>query len=187
MPYAIVMLIEETAAPRIATLWHALAERDGNAQVKFSDEQVRFNYPPHITLATVDDTADPDALVETLKAMVAGWKPVPVAFDSIAILPRKPVAPMLARPNVTVELLKLNAEVCDALSLDLIKSYHKPPVWQPHVTLARDIPPEKCGDALLAVLERWTGFETTLDRAALVRFRQEEKNWRVTELWNARL
>ena len=79
MPYAIVMLIEETAAPRIATLWHALAERDGNGQVKFSDEQVRFNYPPHITLATVDDTADPDVLVETLKAIVAGWKPVPVA------------------------------------------------------------------------------------------------------------
>ena len=94
---------------------------------------------------------------------------------------------MLARPNVTVELLNLNEEVCDALSLDLIKSYHKPPVWQPHVTLARDIAPEKCGDALLAVLERWSGFETTLDRVALVRFRQEEKNWRVTELWNAQL
>jgi hypothetical protein len=94
---------------------------------------------------------------------------------------------VLARPNVTVELLKLNKEVCDAFPLDLIKSYHKPPMWQPHVTLARDIPPEKCGDALLAVLERWTGFETTLDRAALVRFRQEEENLRVTELWNARL
>src|SRR5262249_1617688 len=104
MPYAIVMLIEETAAPRIATPRHALAERESNGQVKFSDEQVRFNYPPHITLATFDDTADPHALVETLKATAAGWKPVPVAFDSIAILPRKPVRPMLARPNVTVEL-----------------------------------------------------------------------------------
>jgi hypothetical protein len=34
MPYAIVVLIEETAAPRIATLWHALAERDGNGASK---------------------------------------------------------------------------------------------------------------------------------------------------------
>jgi 2'-5' RNA ligase len=187
MPYAIVMNVEATTAPRLTLLWHVLAEKDADGQVKFSDDQVRFNYAPHVTLVAVDDVADPDALIEMLQPIVAGWTPLSVTFDSIAVLPRKPVVPMLARPNVTVELLKLNKEVCDALPLDLIKSYHKPPVWQPHVTLARDIPPEKCGDALVAVLERWSGFAATLDRVALVYSRQEGKNWHVRELWNARL
>jgi hypothetical protein len=94
MPYAIVMHVEKTTAARIATLWDVLAERDEVGRVKFSDEQIRFNYPPHITL-TVVDTAGPDVLVETLKPIVAGWRPLPISFDSITILPRKPVAPML--------------------------------------------------------------------------------------------
>jgi 2'-5' RNA ligase len=187
MPYAIVMHIEEASAPRIAILWDVLAEKDANGEVKFSDDQVRFNYPPHVTLVAVDDTADPDVLVETLKSNVAGWTPLPIAFDSIAFLPRKPAPPMLARPNVTAELLRLNKQVCDALPPDLIRSYHKPQRWQPHVTLARDIPPEKCGDALLAILERWSSFETTLDQVALVYFRLEDKNWHVRELWRTRL
>jgi len=102
MPYAIVMHIEEKTAPRIAMLWDILAEKDADGQVK---------------LAVVDDAADPDVLVETLKPIVAGWKPLPISFDSIAVLPRKPVAPMLARPNVTAEILKLNKEVCSALPL----------------------------------------------------------------------
>jgi len=187
MPYAVVMHIEETTAPRIAMLWNILAEKDSNGQVKFSDEQVRFNYRPHITLAVVDDAADPDVLVETLKAIVAGWTPLPISLDSIAVLPRKPAAPLLARPNVTAEFLKLNKEVCNALPPDSIRSYHRPKVWQPHITLARDIPPEKIGHALEAVLERWSGFETTLDHVALVYFRQEGKNWNVRELWRAQL
>src|SRR5215470_11342912 len=44
MPYAIVMHVEKTAAKRIAALWHVLAERDHVGRVKFSDEQIRFNY-----------------------------------------------------------------------------------------------------------------------------------------------
>src|SRR6516162_3191865 len=117
MPYAIVMHVEERTAPRIAMIWETLAQKDADGRVKFSDEQVRFNYRPHVTLAVVDDAADPDVLVETLKPIVAGWKPLPISFDSIAVLPRKPVAPMLARPNVTAEILKLNKEVCSALPL----------------------------------------------------------------------
>jgi 2'-5' RNA ligase len=187
MPYAIVMHIEETTAPRIAMLWDVLAQRNADGQVKFSDEQVRFNYPPHVTLAVVEETANPDLLVEALKPIVARWTALPISFDSIAVLPRVPVAPMLARPNVTAEFLKLNKEVCDALPLDLISSYHRPKFWQPHVTLARDISPEKLGDALAAVLQRWSGFETTLDQVALVYFRQEGKNCYVRELWRAQL
>ena len=187
MPYAIVMQIDAATAPHISRLWEVLAERDANGLVKFSDEQVRFNYPPHVTLVVIDDTADPNTLVETLKPIVAGWTPLHASFDSIAVLPRRPVVPMLARPNVTAEFLKLNKEVCDRLPPASAKSYHRPGVWQPHVTLARDIPPEKCGAALAAVLEKWSGFDTTLDRVALIYFRQEGKNWHVKELWRAEL
>jgi len=186
MPYAIVMHIEKTAAARIVTIWNVLAERDHFGRVKFSDEQIRFNYPPHDTLAVVD-AVNPDVLVETLKPMVAGWIPLPISFDSLAVLPRKPVAPMLARPNVTVELLQLHKEVFDALPPNSTSEYHRPKAWQPHVTLARDISPGKLGDALAAVLERWRAFETTLDQVALVYFRQQGTSWHVQEVWRAQL
>jgi 2'-5' RNA ligase len=186
VPYAIVMQIEKTAAARIATLWNVLAERNDVGRPKFSDEQIRFNYPPHVTLAVVD-TVDPDVFVETLKPMVARWTPLPISFDSLAILPRKPDAPMLARPNVTVEILQLHKEVCDALPPNSIREYHRSKAWQPHVTLARDISPDKLGDALATVLERWSAFETTLDQVALVYFSQQGTSWHVQEVWRAQL
>jgi 2'-5' RNA ligase len=186
VPYAIVMQIEKTAAARIATLWNVLAERNDVGRPKFSDEQIRFNYPPHVTLAVVD-TVDPNVFVETLKPMVARWTPLPISFDSLAILPRKPDAPMLARPNVTVEILQLHKEVCDALPPNSIREYHRSKAWQPHVTLARDISPNKLGDALAAVLERWSAFETTLDQVALVYFSQQGTSWHVQEVWRAQL
>jgi hypothetical protein len=58
MPYAIVMHIEETAAPRIAMLWDVLAQKNVDGQVKFSDEQVRFNCQPYVTLAVVKEMSD---------------------------------------------------------------------------------------------------------------------------------
>ena len=186
MPYAIVMHIEKTSAARIVALWNVLAERDDVGRVKFSDEQIRFNYPPHVTLAVVD-TVDPDILVDTLKQTVAGWRPLPISFDSLTVLPRKPVAPMLARPNVTVEILQLHKEVFDVLPPNSTSEYHRPKAWQPHVTLARDISPSKLGDALAAVLERWSAFETTLDQVALVYFRRRGTSWHVHEVWRAQL
>ena len=186
MPYAIVMHIEKTAAARIVALWNVLAERDDVGRIKFSDEQIRFNYPPHVTLAVVD-TVDPDLIVETLKPIIAGWRPLPIFFDSLAVLPRKPVAPMLARPNVSVEILQLHKEVFDALPSNSTSEYHRPEAWQPHVTLARDISPCKLGDALSAVLDRWSGFEATLDQVALVYFRQQGTSWHVEEVWRAQL
>ena len=186
MPYAIVMHIEKTAAAQIVALWNILAERDDIGRVKFSDEQIRFNYPPHVTLAVVD-TVDPDVLVETLKPLAAGWQPLPMPFDSLAVLPRKPVAPMLARPTVTVEILQLHKDVFDALPPNSTSEYHRPKAWQPHVTLARDISRSKLGDALAAVLERWSAFETTLDQVALVYFRQRGSSWHVQEVWRAQL
>jgi 2'-5' RNA ligase len=187
MPYAIVMHVEQTTAARIVTLWDVLAERDDAGRVKFSDEQIRFNYPPHITL-TVVDTADPDPLVEALKSIVASWTPLTISFDSIAVLPRKPIAPMIVRPNVTAEILKLHKEVFDVLPSNSTAVYHRPNAWQPHVTLARDIPSEKLGDALTAVLERWNAFETTLDQVAVVYFRQQHgRSGDVREVWRVRL
>jgi len=55
------------------------------------------------------------------------------------------------------------------------------------VTLARDIAPGKLGEALTAVLERWSAFETTLDQVALVYFRQQGTIWHVQEVWRAQL
>ena len=80
MPYAVVMLIEKPTAPGITALWKLLAEKDADGHAKFSDEQVKFNYPPYITLAAVEEAADPDALIETLKPIVAGWTPLPISL-----------------------------------------------------------------------------------------------------------
>jgi hypothetical protein len=42
--------------------------------------------------------------------------------------------------------------------------------------LAGDIPSEKLGDALAAVLERWNAFETTLHQMAVVLFQARGKS-----------
>src|SRR5215469_1101117 len=126
-------------------------------------------------------------LVDTLKQTVVGWRPLPISFDSLTVLPRKPVAPMLARPNVTIEILQLHKEVFDVLPPNSTSEYHRPKAWQPHVTLARDISPSKLGDAIAAVLERWSAFETTLDQVALVYFKQRGTSWHVQEVWRAQL
>jgi 2'-5' RNA ligase len=94
---------------------------------------------------------------------------------------------MLARPNVTVEILQLHKDVFDALPPSWTSEYHRPRAWQPHVTLARDISLGKLGEALTAVLERWSAFETTLDQVALVYFRQQGAIWHVQEVWRAQL
>jgi 2'-5' RNA ligase len=186
MPYAVVMHVEQTTATRIVKLWDILAKRDDAGRVIFSDEQIRFNYPPHITL-TVVDNADTDAVVEALKPIVASWAPLTISFDSIAVLPRKPIAPMILRPNVTAEILKLHKEVFDVLPSNSTSVYHRPNTWQPHVTLARDIPPETLGDALTAVLEQWNAFETTLDQVAVVYFTQQGKSEDLQEVWRVQL
>lgn len=187
MPYAIVMYIEKTSAPQITMLWRALAATGVGHEVLPRDEEIRFAHRPHVTLAVVDDAADPDFLVAALKKIVSNWTTLPILLDSIAILPRKPVLPMLARPNVTSELLKLNKDLCEALPSDLISSYHKPEVWQPHVTLARDILPEKIGRALETVLESWSSFETTLDQVALIHFSREGEERQMREIWSFQL
>jgi len=43
------------------------------------------------------------------------------------------------------------------------------------------------GEALAAVLERWSAIETTLDQVALVYFRQQGTSWHVQEVWRAQL
>lgn len=183
MTYPVVMLVREADAPRITRVWDMLAEGG------YSTDQVRFGYPPHVTVALFTDEAKPEVLSETLKKTIAGWKPLPVTFDSIAILPRS-VAPLLARPNVSSSLLAANNEICRRVSpdLDLIVPYSKPDVWQPHTTLARDIHSNVRGKAIEAVLKEWKPFETTLDRVALLdTYQDAQKNWHVKELWRCNL
>jgi 2'-5' RNA ligase len=183
MTYPVVMLVREVDAPRITRVWNILAEGG------YSTDQVRFGYPPHVTVALVTDKAKPEVLIERLKETVANWKPLPVTFDGIAILPRD-VAPLLARPNVSSSLLAANNEICRRVSPDLlmIVPYSMPGVWQPHTTLSRDIPPNIRGEALEAVLKEWKPFETTLDRVALLHTDQDaQKNWCVKELWRCNL
>jgi 2'-5' RNA ligase len=181
MTYPVVMLVNDADAPRITRAWDVLAEHN------YSQDQVRFGYPPHVTIALVKDDVKPEDLISKLKEITSDWKPLPVTFDSIAFLPR-PVAPMLARPNVTVELLKANEEVCRRVAPDSIVDYSKPGAWQPHTTLARDIKPEDRGPALRAVLESWEPLKTTLDRVAVLHTMQDEKTgWHVKELWRHQL
>lgn len=183
MTYPVVMLVKEADAPRITRVWDILAEEG------YSIDQVRFGYPPHVTVALITDKAKPEILIEKLTETTAGWKPLPVFFDSISILPR-PVAPLLARPNVSSSLLAANHEICRKVSpdLDLIVPYSKPDAWQPHTTLARNIPSNIRGKALEAVLKEWEPFETTLDRVALLHTDQDTQNNRhVKELWRCNL
>ena len=185
MPYAVVLNVRDEDAPRIVTCWNLLAEKDAAGQVKFSEDQRNSGFTPHITAAVLDDAAKPETLIATLAPMAAAWKSIPVEYDSLVVLPRNP-PPILARPVVTQELLDVNKKICGAMP-DQINAYSKPGIWQPHTTMARDVPAEKTGMALTALLEVWKPFKSMLDSVSLMHTRTEGKTWHIKHLWHAKL
>jgi 2'-5' RNA ligase len=162
MGYAITLRLDATAAAMVEAVWQALAS------CGVSDEAVRLGYAPHLTLAVLADSADPERLLAAAQQWAARWPPLPTTFASLGLFPGMPATLFLA-PVVTSELLERHAALLASLTGEPIDPYYQIGPYVPHVTLASDLNDPSAAVAALSPLP--LPITALLDRLDVVRFR----------------
>jgi 2'-5' RNA ligase len=132
MPYAITLRLDARAAAVVAAMWEALAARG------LSDEALRLDYPPHLTLAVCPDGADPARLIAAARERAGDWRALPISLASFGLFPGDPAVVFLA-PVVTAALLARHGELLASLGGDAVDPLYRCGHWVPHVTLAGDL------------------------------------------------
>jgi 2'-5' RNA ligase len=165
MAYAITLRLDTTAAVLVEAMWQVLASRG------VSDEALRLHYPPHLTLAVLADTADPEYLLAAARQCAARWRELPTTFASLGLFQGTPATLFLA-PVVTADLLARHAALLTALTGEPVDPHYQIGQFVPHVTLAKDVVDPAAAVAALGRLPM--PITAVLDRSDVVRFRPVE-------------
>jgi 2'-5' RNA ligase len=165
MGYAITLRLDAAAARVVEAMWRALASRG------VSDEALQLHYPPHLTLAVLADSADPERLLAAARQCAVQWPQLPVTFASLGLFPAAPSTMFLA-PVVTTELLERQAALLTSLTGEPVDPYYHVGRYVPHVTLAGDLVDAAAAVAALAPLP--LPITATLNQLDVVRFRPVE-------------
>jgi len=132
MPYAVVLLFEESSIHPIAAIKKSL--------VKFqSIEPDQNEIPPHLTLAIFDDI-DCSACEEKLEDLAEAFDIDAIHFDHLGLFTQNSYILFLAA-QTSLDLLEFHAEVHHMLSASTSGSWqiYQPGRWVPHITLAKSI------------------------------------------------
>ena len=163
MPYAVVLCLDDDASARVERLWRALAEQAGD------DDALRLGYPPHLTLAVLDEAAPADRVEEAAFRLARGWDALPVTLAGLGVFPGSPPV-VWAAPVVTERLLARHAALQAALAPLPVHPHYRPGAWVPHVTLSQQ-GQSTAGRAVEVAASVWDGpIGGRLDRIDLVRF-----------------
>jgi 2'-5' RNA ligase len=165
MGYAITLRLDAAAATVVEAMWQALASRG------VSDEALQLRYPPHLTLAILADSADPQLLVAAARQCAAQWPKLPSIFASLGLFRGTPSTIFLA-PIVTSELLGRHAALVSLLAGEPVDPYYAVGQFVPHVTLASDLADSAAAVAALGLSP--LPITSLLDRLDVVRFRPVE-------------
>jgi 2'-5' RNA ligase len=141
------LLLDDDLEAAVRREWAALAAADLPSQARHTAETNR----PHITLCVA--SAIPPYVETALKAALTGRLPIDLRLGGLLCFPARDATVVLARAVVpNVELLELQA-ICAALYAGLPGDGQRtqPGGWTAHVTLARDIPVEQVGKAIVAI------------------------------------
>jgi hypothetical protein len=113
---------------------------------------LKFNYPPHMTVLTCEE-ADIDGLRPLLVDFIASYPPVPVRFHSVATFNAEGGIIYLA-PVTDLPLLNLHASLWELISPHTRNSnlLYAPGYWVPHITMNMEVPEEKIGAVMDALL-----------------------------------
>ncbi|GIE81891.1 hypothetical protein Aph02nite_78410 [Actinoplanes philippinensis] len=121
------LVLDDTLDTAVRELWRILRAAGLRSLATHTHPSNR----PHITLAAA----------ESLEALPAVRLPVPVRLGPVRMLGRA-----LVRPADSPRLRELQAGVWRAL--DATNPLHAPDVWEPHVSLALNLPDRQRADAL---------------------------------------
>jgi 2'-5' RNA ligase len=86
MPYAVTLLLNEQAAEKACAVYCALS------RLNILHDQINLGYPPHLTLAVLDDRADVHALTNIVSSVAKDWRAWQVRIAGFGIFPGTPSA-----------------------------------------------------------------------------------------------
>jgi 2'-5' RNA ligase len=127
MPLAVTLPLEPVAGARVEAMMAKLTECVSHA------------YPPHISIAVLDDALDAAGLCQALVAEVTNWPALQVAFAGLGVFSADSTVLWLA-PKPTKGLLHVN--VCAMVGLQSVHPHYRPGEWVPHLTLAQGLTAE---------------------------------------------
>lgn len=167
MPCALTLPLDDAAAAEVQRMWLALAEQAD------TDDAIRLNYKPHITLAVLPDAAPVARVEEAAFGVAACWSPSFVVLAGLGVFPGTPPVIWLA-PIVTADLLAKHAEICLALSAFDVHPHYERGAWLPHVTLSQagSVPLARVVETASSAWRAPIG--ARLERVELVRFHPVE-------------
>ncbi|PWT92973.1 MAG: hypothetical protein C5B54_02640 [Acidobacteria bacterium] len=146
MPYAFTMLLDGDSARKIWRMYKVLSARG------ISHDQVKLDYPPHITLATFDDRADCRQLIEILSLTTMNWSPVSIPLVGYGVFPGTP-STLWVCAGMTFDLFQYHLMLCSAVPNGLLREHYQPDRWVPHITLAKDLSDPSAALAAVLVME----------------------------------
>ncbi len=162
MPYAITLPLDSQAESKVVAMYAALAS------LNISHDQIKLGYPPHITLAILDDATKLRELNEVVSNVARSWQSLRLSFVGFGLFPGAPSTLWLC-PVVTADLLQRHAALCAALPVSSLTNHYLPNRWVPHVTLAKDVTEPSAAFAAMEGLDLPT--EATFAEVNLIHFR----------------
>jgi 2'-5' RNA ligase len=169
MPYALTTLLDDPVAAKISAMYKVLSDRG------ISHDQIELKYPPHITLAVLDDRADCEQLIRVFSATTIGWSAVSVPLVGYGVFPGMP-STLWVCAGMTSDLLKRQLTLCRTIPNDLLREHYRPDRWVPHVTLAKDL--SDASAALAAVQSLELPAQATCGEINLIHFRPPRVLWK---------
>ncbi|HWU17754.1 MAG TPA: 2'-5' RNA ligase family protein [Devosia sp.] len=133
MAYAICLRLDAEAEAAVAAIWQKLAGAG------ISDDMVRLGYPPHLSLAVLDEEPDESVVAG---ALVDGGA-IDCQLGPIGRFEGTDVVWLALAGGAP--LMDLHRRVLARLPADLVRSHYRVGNWTPHVTL------QTTGDAVRAM------------------------------------
>ncbi|MBP5857629.1 2'-5' RNA ligase family protein [Marivibrio halodurans] len=127
MPLAVTIRLDRALSADIESFWRDLGPTD-------KDMVPRLPYPPHLTLAILDDAMPAEEATRVLSGLSGTFPRTPIKISHVGVFPGKPAYIFLA-PVVTEDLLTLHDTLVRVFPTDTVHMHHRVGNWVPHITV----------------------------------------------------
>jgi len=173
MPYAITLQMNVEASSKIQDLYELLADKG------ISNDQKNLGYPPHITLAVVDDIEQSHAK-DVLEKLAQKWRAFPIQLTEIGNFHGIPATIFIHVAKAPL-LHTYQSLLCHQIPTQSLNPHYKADQWIPHLTLAKDIlDQDALKEATQSVRAVWKPLNATLNDMALIYFRPVQILWQAS-------
>ena len=165
MPFAVQLYFDAVTETAIRDIWRELAERGISTYMYTSGNR------PHISLAIYQEI-EVGVCQDRLKTFAGAYPTFQSIMPNLGIFPSQ-ASVLFVGPTVTPQLLDIHNRVHTLLS-DIGSapvSYYLPGYWNPHCTLAMDLPPENVPPAVSVSMSLSFPIACQVEEIGLIEFR----------------